>query len=76
MDKFCTYCGAQLADAARFCGSCGSGQGEDAPGTTEPSQAPDPLPQYTQPTPVSQQQASVQLIPVQFARCFFDTTTA
>lgn len=40
---FCTNCGAQIPDGARFCTSCGAAQG-DAPRQPEPQPAPEPMP--------------------------------
>lgn len=53
---FCTHCGAQLPDGARFCTSCGTpvaaAPAEPAPQPTQPAPQPRPQPArsaYTQP---------------------------
>ena len=49
MAKFCTNCGASLADAAKFCNGCGTKQ-DDAPPVQQPQQQ-----QPVQQQPVQQQ---------------------
>jgi uncharacterized membrane protein len=56
--KFCTNCGAQLADEAKFCTNCGTKM------NTQP--APAPVPEYTAPAAVMEQEEPVQA-PVQQA---------
>ena len=57
MAKFCKKCGAQLADEAVFCPSCGAAQGPVAPQPQQqvpPQPQPQPQPQYQQPQPQPQ----------------------